>query len=90
MPWDKTSIKKHNRSLSGPEASKASAQANAILEETGNEGMALAVANKNVNRQREKRAKVRQLQRSGMVSERARKRRLFETGDENNVDASTM
>ena len=89
MPWDKRSIVKHNRSLSPAEASKASAQANAILRETGNEGLALSVANKNVNRKREKNARMRHLKRSGMVSARAVKRRMPETGDENRVDAAT-
>ena len=52
MPWDKNSIKKHNHGLKGKAAEKAAAQANAILDKTGDEGMALAVANKNAKKSR--------------------------------------
>lgn len=91
MPWDKRSIVKHNRSLSPAEASKASKQANAILEKSGDEGMALAVANKSVNRDRVKR-QVKHLQRSGMVSARASEKRglsRFGSVGANDVDAAT-
>lgn len=48
MPWDAKSFKaKHNHSLTAGQAKKASAQANAILKKTGDEGLAIAVANKN-------------------------------------------
>ena len=48
MPWDAASFRsKHNHGLSAKQAGKAAAQANAILRETGDEGMAIAVANKN-------------------------------------------
>ena len=51
MPWSGASFKKrHNHSLTGDQAQKAAAQANAILEKTGDEGMAIAVANKNAKR----------------------------------------
>ena len=50
MPWDKNSIKRHNHKLKGKAAEKAAAQANAILEKTGDEGLALAVANKNAKK----------------------------------------
>lgn len=47
MPWNGKSFQKHNQSLS-PEASSHAAEiANAVLENTGDEGMAIAVANKN-------------------------------------------
>lgn len=50
MPWDKNSIQKHNHKLHGKKAEKAASQANAILKKTGDEGMALAVANKNAKK----------------------------------------
>jgi uncharacterized protein YdaT len=53
MPWDAKSFKKkHNQSLTGAEASKAADQANAILQQSGNEGMAIATANKQANTRR--------------------------------------
>lgn len=49
MPWDAKSFKKHNKSF-GPAASgKAASIANAVLKKSGDEGMAIAVANKRVN-----------------------------------------
>ena len=51
MPWTPKSFKnKHNKDLSGAESKKAAKQANAILEKTGDEGMAIAVANKNAKK----------------------------------------
>lgn len=51
MPWDAKSFKsKHNHKLSGAQAGKAAKQANAILEKTGDEGLAIAVANKNAEK----------------------------------------
>lgn len=52
MPWDKESIKKHNHKLHGKSAEKAASQANAILDKTGDEGLALAVANKDAKKKR--------------------------------------
>lgn len=52
MPWDKNTIKNHNHKLKGKAAEKAAVQANAILDKTGDEGLALAVANKNAKRTR--------------------------------------
>lgn len=46
MPWNGASFRKHNRSLSAAQADKAAAQANAVLKSTGDEGEAIAVANK--------------------------------------------
>lgn len=46
MPWDLSSFKKkHNHSLSDLQAAKASEIANAVLRRTGDEGMAIRVAN---------------------------------------------
>jgi len=51
MPWDAKSFRsKHNRSLTPAQAKKASKQANAILKKTGDEGLAIAVANKDAKR----------------------------------------
>jgi len=51
MPWTARSFaSKHNKKLKGKRATKAAKQANAILRETGDEGMAIAVANKNAKR----------------------------------------
>ena len=48
MPWTgKSFAKRHNRKLKGKAASRAARQANAILSKTGDEGLAIAVANKN-------------------------------------------
>lgn len=51
MPWNKDSFRKHNKSLSDAKASKAASIANAIVKDGGDEGMAIATANKHVKRQ---------------------------------------
>ena len=51
MPWSGRSFaERHNHRLKGAKAKKAASQANAILRETGDEGLAIAVANKNAKR----------------------------------------
>ena len=45
MPWT-GAFRKRNRGLSAGEAGKAAKQANAVLKSTGDEGLAIAVANK--------------------------------------------
>ena len=52
MPWNSKTIQSHNHKLKGKKAEKAAAQANAILQKTGNEGLAIAVANKNAKKSR--------------------------------------
>lgn len=53
MPWTgKTFAKRHNRSLSGPAATDAAKQANAILKKTGDEGLAIATANAHAKRRK--------------------------------------
>jgi uncharacterized protein YdaT len=53
MPWSgKSFSERHNHKLKGKSAEKAASQANAILEKTGDEGLAIAVANKNAKRSR--------------------------------------
>jgi uncharacterized protein YdaT len=49
MPWDAASFKKHNHKLSTAQSGKAARQANAILKKTGDEGLAIAVANKDAH-----------------------------------------
>lgn len=47
MPWNAETFKaRHNKSLSKMQAKVAARQANAVLRRTGDEGMAIAVANK--------------------------------------------
>jgi uncharacterized protein YdaT len=68
MPWTgKEFASRHNHSLSPGEASKASAQANAILASGAPEGVAIATANKHVN-------KLRHWRKKGMVSAKAHSR----------------
>jgi hypothetical protein len=53
MPWTGANFaQRHNHKLAGKpgKAAKAAAQANAILAKTGDEGMAIAVANKNARK----------------------------------------
>lgn len=52
MPWDAHSFQKKNHSLSTAEAGKAAHQANAILEKTGDEGLAIATADKHAGESR--------------------------------------
>jgi hypothetical protein len=46
MPWDQSSITRHNKSLHGEKAGHAARIANAVLKSSGDEGMSLAVAAK--------------------------------------------
>lgn len=46
MPWDAQSFQKHNHSLHGEKAGHAAKIANAVLRSSGDEGMAIATANK--------------------------------------------
>lgn len=50
MPWTGKTFHKHNKKLSPAESTKAAAQATAILKKTGDEGLAIAVANKNAKK----------------------------------------
>ena len=53
MPWTaKQFKKKHNKALTDAEAEKAAEQASAIVEKGGDEGMAIAVANKHAKKLR--------------------------------------
>lgn len=56
MPWTgKSFAERHNHSLKGKAAEKAAAQASAVLKATGDEGMAIAVANKQAKRTKHER-----------------------------------
>lgn len=63
MPWDASKASKHKAGLSGESASKWAAIANAVLAQTGNEGLAIRTASsrtgpsKGAIRRRLKRAK---------------------------------
>ena len=50
MPWTGKSFSKHNKKLGGKQSAKAARIANHVLESTGNEGEAIATANKLVKR----------------------------------------
>lgn len=50
MPWTGSSFASHNKRLHGARAEAAAKQANAVLKATGDEGLAIAVANKNADR----------------------------------------
>lgn len=56
MPWTAKTFKdRHNKKLSAKEAAKAARIANAILEETGDEGKAISIANSKVKGSKRKR-----------------------------------
>lgn len=50
MPFTGKSFKKHNKKLSPTQASHAARIANAVMKESGDEGKAIATANKIVGR----------------------------------------
>lgn len=50
MPWKGKTFKKHNAKLSGSQATHAARIANAVLKNTGDEGLAIATANKIMGR----------------------------------------
>jgi len=51
MPWTPKSFrKKHNKKLTDAQAKKAAAQANAMIREGVDEGVAIATANKSAKR----------------------------------------
>lgn len=53
MPWNAETFKaRHNKSLSKMQAKMAARQANAILRRTGDEGLAIATANRNAKKKR--------------------------------------
>jgi uncharacterized protein YdaT len=55
MPWNASNFKlKHNKKLTPVKAAKAAKVANAVLKDTGNEGLAVRVANTNAQKKRGK------------------------------------
>jgi len=56
MPWTATSFRrKHNKRLTLSQAKRAAKIANEILRETGNEGLAVRVANSKVKHNKKRR-----------------------------------
>jgi len=71
MPWDWKSFKgKHNHSLNKGEAKSAARQATAMVNAGVDDGIAIAVANKRINKLRKK----------GMISDHARSRMSHKWG----------
>src|SRR5580765_580509 len=80
MPWNsKTFASRHNHSLSGAGASKAASIANAILKRSGDEGMAIATANKRVAGMRKR----------GRISDNAHAKHSAGLDGDRDVDAAT-
>ncbi len=80
MPWNaKTFAGRHNHSLSGAAASKAASIANAILKRGGDEGVAIATANKRVGIMRKR----------GRISDRAHAKHSAGLDSVRDVDAAT-
>ena len=81
MPWTgKEFAQKHNKGLSGPRAAKAASIASAIIREGGDEGIAIATANKHV-----KNMHVHKLRKRGMISDKHHERmetRAYEAREE--------
>ena len=46
MPWNSQTFAKHNKALNPEQSGQAAKVANAVLADSGDEGMAIAVANK--------------------------------------------
>ncbi len=80
IPWSGKSFgAKHNHSLSGAGAAKAASIANAILKRSGDEGMAIATANKRVAGMRKR----------GRISDRAYTKHSAGLDGARDVDAAT-
>lgn len=78
VPWDaKSFASRHNKSLKGAGAAKAASIANAILRSGGDEGMAIATANKRVG----------QMRKRGVISDKAAAKRGLDAPQD--VDAAT-
>ena len=80
MPWSGKSFgAKHNHSLSGAGAAKAASIANAVLKRSGDEGMAIAVANK----------KVAGMRKRGRISDKAYTKHSAGLDGDRDVDGAT-
>jgi uncharacterized protein YdaT len=80
VPWSGKSFgSRHNHSLSGAGAAKAASIANAVLKRSGDEGMAIAVANK----------KVAGMRKRGRISDRAYAKHSAGLDSDRDVDAAT-
>lgn len=80
MPWTpKSFATKHNKALSGAGAAEAASMANAILKRSGDEGMAIATANKKVGLMRK----------AGKISDKAMTKHAAGLDSTRDVDAAT-
>jgi len=83
MPWTgKEFAVRHNHSLSREEATSAARQANAMLRSGVDEGIAIATANKRINK----------LRKRGVISDRAHTRHLADKyggKDQQPIDAAS-
>lgn len=80
MPWTpKSFASKHNKTLSGAGAAKAASMANAILKRSGDDGLAIATANK----------KVGQMRKAGKISDKAIAKHAPALDSTQDVDAAT-
>lgn len=82
MPWTGAQFAKKNRKATPAQAKKGAAQASAIVAKGGDEGMALAVANKRIAK----------LRKRGLISDRAAGKHLegrFGGKDEQGIDAAS-
>jgi hypothetical protein len=81
LPWTgKTFASRHNKSLSSGEAAKAASQASAMVKAGVPDGIAIATANKHINK----------LRKRGMISDRARSKMPEKWGkDPDGINAAT-
>ena len=80
LPWTGKTFAKHNHSLSPGESKKAAAQASAMLKSGASEGVAIATANKHINK----------LRKRGMISDKARSKMPEKWGkDPDGINAAT-
>lgn len=80
MPWSPGEFKgRHNKAASPAQAKKGSEMANAMLREGVDEGIAIATANKHIQK----------MKRRGRISEKAAAKHLTKYGNEHNIDASS-
>jgi hypothetical protein len=83
MPWDAQTFGSHNKAATPAQRKSGARQANAVLAATGNEAMALAVANKRIAKMRKR----------GLISDRAHQKLASKYGStsdtSDSIDAST-
>ena len=82
MPWTGKSFQKHNKGLSEGESAQASKVANAILDETGDEGKAIRIANWQAKKKRKSHSAHGKTRKSGKNLRRADYREAMTGGME--------